>query len=566
MVALCFLYAYILLVTTAFGLLFIKLTGSAKTTEKIFSVSFFVISITGFAVITALLTWLSLFAALGSLFLHLLIFLFSIAILVLPANRFFIVYLATRLKGICKKDNIVWIFFGLPFVIGVFYVGTKAPQLYDAELYYAQIIKWINNFPVIPGLGNLHGRLAYNSSFHIAAAFFDFSFLNIQSFYPLNSYFFILLFLKCSTDIKHAFAQKEFSKIIVPLGFLVYNFGNLQFEMTGPSTDSFLVILFYCIYILIRDYSGKKIMLLVLLSTFAITLKLSQAFLVLLPFVFFFGLKDRRRIAATFYMTGIFILAPWLLRNIILSGYLVYPLWQLDVFVVDWKIPATSVYDTTWQISSVSAEQNWIRTWAMIPNKHCLEILLLPLKDWFYVWYSSLYIVNKIVLKGCLLSVLVVPLLFYFKSKMSKYVFGLWFICIFQNVFWFFTAPDIRFAYGSLLLCFLFFVESFLLLLSTSIQKIIVIVFLVVSIYWSYGYAFYDGKNPLQTSVLRENFFLPKKMKEGAMKKITVNGIEIFIPEKDNRCYNSQLPCTPYYNPLLEMRGNRIESGFRIKK
>lgn len=565
MIALLLLYTYIFIVTTAFGLLGIKISGRVNPTEENFSVSFFVVSIIGFAAVTALLTLLSLFVALGSLWIHVLIFVFAMAILLTPSNRFFLLFLKDKVKMVFKKENLIWNLIAFPFAVGVFYVGTKAPQLYDAELYYAQIIKWINNYPVVPGLGNLHGRLAYNSSFHIAAAFFDFSFLKIQSFYPLNSYFFILLFLKCVAEIKHAFAGKEFAKSIIPIGFLVYNFGNLQFEMTGPSADSFLVALFFCIYILVRDWSEKKIVLLVLLTTFAVTIKLSQAFLMLLPMIFFFGIKEKRKIAGAFFLTGILMLTPWLIRNIILSGYIAYPVWQLDVFWFDWKIPATSVYDITWQINSVSAEQNWIKTWAMIPNKHCFQILLLPLKDWFPFWYAPIFIVNKLILKGCLISILVLPFLFYYKRKISSHIFGLWIVCICQNVFWFFTAPDIRFAYGSLLLCFLIFIESLLVLLNISVQKITVIILIFATVYWSYSYAFYDGKNPLRISTLKENSLLPKKMKQGVMKKQIVNGFEIFIPEKDNRCYDSPLPCTPYYNPKLELRGEEIQEGFKIK-
>jgi L-asparaginase II len=34
-----------------------------------------------------------------------------------------------------------------------------------------------------------------------------------------------------------------------------------------------------------------------------------------------------------------FILLPWLIRNIILSGYLIFPFEKIDIFAFDWKIP-----------------------------------------------------------------------------------------------------------------------------------------------------------------------------------------------------------------------------------
>ena len=44
----------------------------------------------------------------------------------------------------------------------------------DSWLYHFQSIRWINEYPVIPGLGNLHGRLAFNQSHFGLLALFNF--------------------------------------------------------------------------------------------------------------------------------------------------------------------------------------------------------------------------------------------------------------------------------------------------------------------------------------------------------------------------------------------------------
>jgi hypothetical protein len=51
------------------------------------------------------------------------------------------------------------------------------PVNYDTGLYHLNTMRWINTFPIVPGLGNLHGRLAYNQSFFTYAA--------ALNFYPL---------------------------------------------------------------------------------------------------------------------------------------------------------------------------------------------------------------------------------------------------------------------------------------------------------------------------------------------------------------------------------------------
>ncbi|MGV2435393.1 MAG UNVERIFIED_CONTAM: hypothetical protein LVT10_11320 [Anaerolineae bacterium] len=50
-----------------------------------------------------------------------------------------------------------------------------APARYDAGLYQIQSVMWSNQFPIVRGLGNLHGRLAFNNSFHLYIAW-----LNLQ--------------------------------------------------------------------------------------------------------------------------------------------------------------------------------------------------------------------------------------------------------------------------------------------------------------------------------------------------------------------------------------------------
>jgi len=48
------------------------------------------------------------------------------------------------------------------------------PINFDSGLYHFNKIRWINAFPIVPGLGNLHGRLAFNQSFFTYAAALNF--------------------------------------------------------------------------------------------------------------------------------------------------------------------------------------------------------------------------------------------------------------------------------------------------------------------------------------------------------------------------------------------------------
>ena len=47
------------------------------------------------------------------------------------------------------------------------------PYVRDSGLYHLTAIRWCAEYPVVPGLGNLHGRLAFNNSFFLYAAMLD---------------------------------------------------------------------------------------------------------------------------------------------------------------------------------------------------------------------------------------------------------------------------------------------------------------------------------------------------------------------------------------------------------
>ena len=96
-----------------------------------------------------------------------------------------------------KFFNISFFVWGLLaiLVISILESGTHSPVNYDTGLYHAQTIRWIEEYPVIPGLGNLNGRFAFNSNWLLINALFSFAFLGIQSFHALPTAFFFICML-----------------------------------------------------------------------------------------------------------------------------------------------------------------------------------------------------------------------------------------------------------------------------------------------------------------------------------------------------------------------------------
>src|SRR5262245_35640634 len=65
----------------------------------------------------------------------------------------------------------------LIMLVGAGWIASRSmlpPTNVDSGGYHFNAIRWINAFPIVPGLGNLHGRLAFNESFFPYAAALNF--------------------------------------------------------------------------------------------------------------------------------------------------------------------------------------------------------------------------------------------------------------------------------------------------------------------------------------------------------------------------------------------------------
>ena len=115
--------------------------------------------------------------------------------------------LTVELKQYFHSENrLNTIFAGIVCVI-VGVIVSKLTALpaghYDSSLYHAQSIRWIEEYGVVKGLGNLHNRFAYNSAFFCLQALFSFSFLLGKSLHTINGFIaaIFLCYALCSAKV-----------------------------------------------------------------------------------------------------------------------------------------------------------------------------------------------------------------------------------------------------------------------------------------------------------------------------------------------------------------------------
>ncbi|SFC17787.1 LIC_10190 family membrane protein [Butyrivibrio sp. YAB3001] len=391
------------------------------------------------------------------------------------------------------------------------YGASHGIMHYDSDLYHAQAIHWIENYGVVKGLGNLHVRLAYNSSSFALSALYSFSFLTGRSFHCMAGFFALLLAWKC-LDLKDIVRRgqpilSDFARIMA-----IYYLFTIYDEMVAPASDYFLSTIVFYIFIQWLDMNVRHIrsylpyIMLALLGVYAVTIKLSAAPILLLsaiPIYQLFSNSDKKKKKAFGFsvLMAIVIVMPFIIRNVIISGWLVYPVTGIDLFKVIWKIPkGVAQYDAK-EIRTFGRGYNDVAAFADV-----------PFKEWIVNWFNSIHGFNKIMIILDMISIVIyIGCIVYFfvtaaaensktsgkvlklkNRSMVKYadfltLSGTMIACL---IFWLFSAPLIR--YGEVYVCLTFAIIIGRLLIKAyntldsegSLAKVILRVSLVLFAVW----------------------------------------------------------------------------------
>lgn len=205
------------------------------------------------------------------------------------------------------------VFIGLLF-------STDTPSHYDTYLYHAQSIRWIEEYGVVKGLGNLHNRFAYNSAFMCLQGIFSFSWYMNRSLHTLNGFLWVFMSSYGIMTLKIFKNRRIFISDVLKIFLSIYLCTDTIINnLSSPHTDMMALIM--VLYILVRwnelleegtqDYILYGI--LCLLGVCAVSIKLSTTMilvLVLKPAIIL--IRKKKRIAIFTYIgIGTFIILPF---------------------------------------------------------------------------------------------------------------------------------------------------------------------------------------------------------------------------------------------------------------
>lgn len=458
-----------------------------------------------------------------------------------------------RLSKIC----IVFVFF-----VWAYFTSRGSYIVLDMDLYHGQSIRWIEEYGVVKGLGNLHSRFGYNSSIFAVSALYSMKFLLGQSLHTVNGL--IAFFLSLTAlDLRKCFQQRKMRLSDYARVGMIYYLTTIWDEILAPSSDYavmciiFFIVIKWLAQLEAEDEESRNNItpygLLCVVGVYTLTLKLSAGLILILTLKPAIRLLREKRWKEIFvYLTmGLLVAVPWMARTVIITGWLFYPMASLDLFSVDWKIADEGIIRTDTAL---------IKTWAKKANGIGINATL---REWFPGWFQALYSTEKLLVLIDLVCCVIIVGIFcvtfvkrHWESLDKLLVFG---TVMASYLFWQLYAPMMRYGYAHvLLLCALtvgFLMEKWRLTAKAAYSFLLVygIYKLSVGCYYIYCYRELPYYLWQQTYGTHE------------LESYEIDGNTFYYSPYGGVTGYDPFPSSPTFADI-ELRGDGLKDGFRAKQ
>lgn len=440
-------WIYILFTTLNLGCFLDKILGLKVK-------NFAVISILGLFLTTIITSFWAIIGRINFEF-HIAILLLNITLFL--SNKIVILSIYRNFYNDIKNlEKSLKIFLG---IITFFIIAQCAsvPYAIDNESYYIQSIKWINECGFVKGLANIHFFLGQTSGWHITQSAFNFSFL-YDKFNDLSGFCLLLGNIFAIQKLNDYFKNHDKTNLIIGL-FPIANVFLFQF-ISAPSPDMPIYVFTFVIFAYFLENYGKinneTFNLISILVLFCMYIKTTAIGLCLLPLIMIFkNFKQLKIYKITFL--SVLILGLFVTKNMIVTGYALFPMTNNFGFVADYQIPekiAVLYYTLTKYFAySLTEEQfNQMTAW---------EVFL----RWFAM--PKLHgIFNKL----SLFLVIFTPIILYKFFNQRKF-WILYFIMSVQLLLLFLSSPQYRFFMNFIL----FFTFLWMAIIMTKRKQILIL-------------------------------------------------------------------------------------------
>ena len=276
----------------------------------------------------------------------------------------------------------------------IIYSNVNRP---DAGLYHLPYISILNENKIILGISNLHSRFAHISILqYLSAINYNYIFLENGISIPLASivsFFYIYFF----NDILRVATNKDditYSNLFSLFVTIYISYKINRYSGFGNDAIAHLSFFYLISYVLKSNLNKINIKKLLLISVFIFINKPMLGLVFLIPlFVFFLNkhYKIKQLLLITFSFPTLFLFL-WFLKNILISGCMIYPLKVTCINNLNWtnftQITEDKILGSAWskgwpdridkKISMYEYNKNfnWVKSWSKTHFKYILKTIL----------------------------------------------------------------------------------------------------------------------------------------------------------------------------------------------
>lgn len=510
----------------------------------------------------------------------------------LPINQItLLVLIALAIAGyvLCRKDikqyglsvnlrskaNLVFI--GLLGLVVLILASTSLNTVsnYDSGLYHLQNIRWLENYPLPPGLGNLHLRFGFNNSNFLVVALQS-AIVGFDRAVHFSSGLFMLMGISVYLiTIREYVVHKKnrlefiFSSLLLPYFGWITLTNMAPFFISSPASNTIIFIGGAILpLVVIRFLKNAQLDILfatiLLVSAALVSVKLSFAvFGLTCCLIALYALSRKmgvktiarsRKFWAVIAVASLIIIG-WAIRGTIITGYPFYPFTEV-YFDVPWKVPT----------SEAVREADWIKSWARNPGPRPEQVL--GNWDWLPGWTSRMLAEHRFnFVLPVAISLIALPIIFFvrirerwqigkakFRISIGAAVLA---ITITSSLFWFFSAPEPGFSSATFWVLASYLIAALLVRIKSERITLLLLATIIALFVNISGIGLnnlvlpFTGVKPLNQYPAVES-----------TKLITNSGLVVTKVTDTDQCWDLELPCTPYFSDKLQLRGDDLSEGF----
>ncbi len=346
-------------------------------------------------------------------------------------------------------------------------LSTLPTRVHDTGSYHLSATLWSHEYPIVPGLSNLHHRLGYNSSAFVYAASMSEGPWAGRPHHVMMGPFLIMTLVLSIIGARRVYLSRSvqtadlLSAMFIAPTVYVFDWRN-QTASLSPNVIIFLLVLVGGWQAVVALTSRERAANRAQYASFCAALLLAAATTVKLTVGPFFAPAmwllmawwsfrcDRSVLGAArlkplvwLVISTFLLIGPWLVRGVILSGYPFYPI-PVAGLDVDWRVPEEQ--------AKIEAE------WSQSTARQSIHAPAVGL-EWVGPWVKKIFRyrpkpIGPMIPTLCSIGAGLIIVIFLLKRgwpdslRTDRRLFSVVWLVLIALVIWFATAPDPRYGIG----------------------------------------------------------------------------------------------------------------------